>query len=176
MIDYHNRLDIFTNHSKEVPRSLTYNNISHLAFITKYNWTINDLFSLAVQSLQTRESVSRTFFHEFKRRRNHWCIQVNNTEALNGACQIKSKPSRRCKVVCWSTASQFLDKTRRPLGVNSGNLGFCAYSKIRNAMRMYHCEVRPTFSLRSSRRFSLRFTQTIELHPECSNSHILHSI
>ena len=38
--------------------------------------------------------------------------------------------------------------------------------KIRNAMRMYHCEVRTTFS----RRFGIRFKQTFELHPDMNIS------
>ena len=64
----------------------------------------------------------------------------------------------------WSKTFRYVG-SKIELGVNSGYLGFCAYCKIRNAMKMYHCEVRPTFSR--------RFKQTIELHPDMNIS--LHS-
>ena len=61
----------------------------------------------------------------------------------------------------WSKTFRYVG-SKIELGVNSSYLGFCAYCKIRNAMRMYHCEVRPTFSL--------RFKQTMELYPDMNIS------
>ena len=65
----------------------------------------------------------------------------------------------------WSKAFRYVG-SKIELGVNLGYMGFCAYCKIRNAMIMYHCEVRSTFS----RRFSLRFKRTIQMYPDMNIS------
>ena len=56
--------------------------------------------------------------------------------------------------------------TRRPLGVNSGYLGFCTYCKITQR----HENVYNTVKYAPHSAFDSNFKQTIELHPDMNIS------